>query len=149
MTQRDELILKLKDAGYKITGQRKQFLEAFLQAGEKYLSAKELHEFLSKAYPNISYDTIYRTLATLQDIGVIEEMEFSDSGSRFRLACNEGHHHHLVCLDCGNSSSLMHCPIEQLTDQLTDQLKGFKLVDHRLELYGYCSDCTGEEREGS
>lgn len=133
----EQILSQLKGAGYKFTGKRKAIVDLFVQVTDRFLSAKEIYESVQKRFPNVSFDTIYRTLALLVDEGILETMEFHEEGARYRLTCREDHHHHVVCLRCGRTFPLDVCPMEELGQRLN----GFQVVSHRFEVYGYCKEC--------
>ncbi|WP_236018233.1 Fur family transcriptional regulator [Alicyclobacillus suci] len=136
-TTTDAILRRLKRAGLKFTGKRQETVDFFVINKDKYLSAKEVYEHVRKTYPNISYDTIYRTLATLLEHNVIEHMEFSDDAAKYRLMCHEEHHHHLVCVNCGATFAIDECPMNNLNGLVKD----FQVINHRFEVYGYCAKC--------
>jgi Fur family transcriptional regulator, zinc uptake regulator len=126
----------LKEKGYKNTNKRQVILELFA-AEKRYLTAKDVLEQLKPKYPGLSFDTIYRNLAVYVDLGVLESTEL-DGERRFRFSCmTKEHHHHLICLDCGKTSSLKGCPMKLVPNEIN----GFNVVDHKFEVYGYCKDC--------
>ncbi len=135
-----EILAKLKDAGYKFTGKRQMAVELFVNNRDKYLSAKEVHEHVRSRYERVSFDTIYRTLNTLLEQGVIEPMEFNDEAAKYRLKCGDEHHHHLVCVGCGLTQPLEDCPV----DEILDHVGKFEVLNHRFEVYGYCEDCQSK-----
>lgn len=137
MAANQEILDHLKESGYRFTGKRKAVVDLFIEYQDKYLTAKEVYEHMKKSYPSISYDTIYRTLALLQQLQVIEEMEFGDNSSKYRLSCGHAHHHHLVCLGCGSIQVVHDCPMRLININEDD----FMVVDHRFEISGYCSNC--------
>ncbi|WP_084171518.1 transcriptional repressor [Alicyclobacillus contaminans] len=59
--------------------------------------------------------------------------------AKYRLKCHESHHHHLVCVGCGETFALDECPMDQLRTKIDSR---FKVLDHRFEIYGYCSHCN-------
>ncbi|GMA62739.1 transcriptional repressor [Alicyclobacillus fastidiosus] len=136
-TTTEEILQKLKRAGLKFTGKRRETVDFFVRHKDKYMSAKEVYEHLKEMYSNISYDTVYRTLATLLENNVIEHMEFRDGAARYRLMCHEEHHHHLVCLGCGSTFAIDTCPMADLSSEIGN----FQVTNHRFEIYGYCSKC--------
>lgn len=138
-----EILSQLKESGYRFSGKRKEIVDLFIEYKDKYLTAKDVYEHVKKFYPNISYDTIYRTLALLKQNQVIEEMEYGDEASRYRLSCGQGHHHHLVCLGCGSIKVVHDCPMQLIDINQED----FTVVDHRFEISGYCSTCRLSGRD--
>ncbi|WP_067621411.1 Fur family transcriptional regulator [Alicyclobacillus acidiphilus] len=133
----DAILRKLKDEGLKFTGKRQETVDFFVRNKDRYLSAKAVHEYVKEKFPSVSFDTIYRTLTTLLEHGIIEHMEFSDDAAKYRLKCHEEHHHHLVCLQCGATIPLNECPM----DGIGDKIQNFKVMNHRFEVYGYCEHC--------
>lgn len=133
----DIILKKLKQSGLKFTGKRQHIIDLFVNNHDNYFSAKDIYEHVKQTYPSVSYDTIYRTLSTLLKEEIIEQMEFSDDAAKYRLKCNEDHHHHLVCLECGSTFPMDDCPMDALRNKVGD----FKVVNHRFEIYGYCNDC--------
>lgn len=133
-----EAIQILKEKGYKYTGKRIQILE-FFASRDKYLTAKDVLEYLRQSYPTISFDTVYRNLSLFSDLGILEFTELS--GERhFRFSCGtERHHHHFICLDCGKTKEIEMCPM----NQIYEELMGFTISGHKFEIYGYCQDCAG------
>ncbi|WP_018130798.1 Fur family transcriptional regulator [Effusibacillus pohliae] len=132
----DKFLRQLKEQGFKLTGKRRAIVEILLEQN-RYISAKELMEKLKAVYPHISVDTVYRNLNLLKEEKIIEESEFGEGGSRFRIRCSTDHHHHLVCLACGRTQTLHECPMDLMRYVPED----FQVVRHRFELLGYCPDC--------
>ncbi|HEY9570349.1 Fur family transcriptional regulator [Lysinibacillus sp. BF-4] len=126
----------LKNNGYKRTDKRERLLEMF-DATEKYLTARQLLDVLIAEYPGMSYDTIYRNLSTFVELGILDETELS--GERhFRMQCDAAeHHHHFICMDCGNVKALEICPMDMLGPNLQD----YQVENHKFEIYGKCPQC--------
>lgn len=126
----------LKEKGYKHTMKREQMLELFSQQ-KRYIAAKDVLEAMQSEYPGLSFDTIYRNLATFVDLEIIEMTEL-DGEKKFRFSCaTDEHHHHIICLQCGKTRHIHLCPMEQLTGDTND----FKIIGHKFEVYGYCQSC--------
>ena len=139
--KQEYLIQRLQEAGYKLTPQRRGICGAIL-ASEGTFTAEKLHMLLLEDYPDISLDTIYRTLNLLVELGALIQMDLrSGKKSHFKLA-QEPHHHHLICLDCGQAVCLDYCPLAE-AQKTTD----CEIVSHTFELYGYCNKCRKEERK--
>lgn len=126
----------LKQNNYKKTDKRELLLEMFAETN-KYLSARDLLEVLKPKYPGMSFDTIYRNLATFVDLGILEETEMNGE-RKFRMQCeSDHHHHHFICTDCGDVRELSICPMEMVEEKLP----GFAIETHKFEIYGNCPDC--------
>jgi Fur family zinc uptake transcriptional regulator len=133
----EEILSKLKESGHKFTGKRQEIVELFVRSGNQYLTARDVYESVKQKYPNISMDTIYRTLTLLQELHVIEQMDHIDGVQKYRLTCQTHHHHHLICVVCGQTSVIEECPMSLLHVKL----ENFTVVNHRFEIYGYCTSC--------
>ncbi|MER1999926.1 MAG: Fur family transcriptional regulator, partial [Lysinibacillus sp.] len=100
----------LKDNGYKKTDKRELILSMFGKSN-KYLTARDLLAVLKPRYPGMSFDTIYRNLATFVELGILEETEMNGE-RKVRMHCeSDHHHHHFICLDCGDVKELAICPM--------------------------------------
>jgi len=134
--QIDLLLEQLRRRGYRLTGKRKQILDFFLEH-DRYISARELIDHLKSKYPTLSFETVYRNLKTMKDEGFIEESRFEDNETKYRIACQATHHHHFICLRCGKTSVIEHCPMPEIGDAPP----GFAVLQHRFEVLGYCAGC--------
>lgn len=143
--KREEKILidYLTENRLKLTHQRKLILDAFLSA-EHHVTAEELYEQLKAQNPGIGLATVYRTLNLLSTCGLAQRRQFGDGQSRYEHVVDHQHHDHLVCKGCGKITEFENSHIEQLQDEVARE-KGYLIFSHRLELYGLCSDCSGED----
>jgi Fur family ferric uptake transcriptional regulator len=139
----DSLIQQLTKEGFKVTPQRKLLLE-ILQKSEGHLSAEDIFEEIRASQPNVSFGTVYRNLGILCDLGVVTQLYFKDGRSRFEIS--SGHHHHLVCLDCGNAIDVPMCPFSKTISD-TAIANNFFIKHHNFEVYGYCGECREKEEE--
>lgn len=135
-----DIIRLMSEKGMRVTEQRKTMAKLFVEH-EGYLAPKEVYDHMSKSYPGMSFDTVYRNLRILNDIDVVEQFIFED-GVKFRLRCHtDEHHHHFICLECQHTYPFDYCPMDHL-DQVPD---GFKPVKHKFDIYGYCKQCNQEK----
>lgn len=131
----DEALALLKEKGYRPTEKRKEIL-TYLSHQNKYISVKEVIDFLKKDNPGLSYETVYKNLALFAEFGILEETEL-DGEKRYQLRCDtDHHHHHLICLKCGKSRTIENCPMGELP-----KVDGFDITGHKFEIYGYCREC--------
>lgn len=125
--------------GWRITEQRRTLAEIFAKF-DGYLSPKDVYEQMTIPYPSVSFDTVYRNLRLLSEMGALEQFYFMDGGLKFRGRCSTHHHHHLICVNCEKTLTFDYCPMEQEL-----RLPGnFKIVNHRFEVYGLCEACQKE-----
>lgn len=137
---------KLKEFGYKFTGQRAAILDSLMQCSGQHISTEELFNIVKIKHPEIGLATVYRTMILLDKLGLIHKLDFDDGFSRYELVKpNEYHrHHHLICSKCGTVTEVE----EDLLDSLEEQIlkkNGFLVQDHRVKFYGLCSKCRKSE----
>lgn len=140
-----EMVLaKLSMLGHRITRQRTLMVQVVLDssclqcAEDIYAKCKELDD-------SISFPTIYRTLDMLVDAEVVRKLHFGQGRSWFE-PIREGHHHHLVCRNCGAKVPVDTCP-EKLIEEVARRNQ-FKVLDHQFEILGVCKGCQDSEGGG-
>jgi Fur family ferric uptake transcriptional regulator len=119
--------------GMRMTDQRR-VIARVLQASLDHPDVEELHRRASAVDNRISISTVYRTVKLFEDASIIERHDFRDGRSRYETV-NESHHDHLIDLRSGRVVEFRSEAIEQLQEIVAREL-GYRLVDHRLELYG-------------
>ena len=117
----------------RMTDQRR-VIARVLQASDDHPDVEELYRRSSEVDPKISISTVYRTVKLFEDTGIIERHDFRDGRSRYETVPEE-HHDHLIDLKNGVVIEFRSAEIEALQERIARE-HGFKLVDHRLELYG-------------
>lgn len=123
----------LRDAGVRITRQRRTILRILDQDGD-HPDALEIFRRASAIDPSISLSTVYRTMRLLEEKGAIHRHAFGGGPSRFEQA-GGGHHDHLIDIETGAVVEFRSDTIEALQDEIARRL-GYEIVSHRLELYG-------------
>jgi len=119
--------------GVRLTEQRK-LIAKIMSESESHPDVAELHKKVSKFNSKISIATIYRTVKLFEEAGIVSKHDFKGSKSRYEQAPKE-HHDHLIDINSGEITEFVNEEIEKLQKQVAEKL-GYKLVDHRLELYG-------------
>lgn len=141
----EKICVLLRSHSYKLTPQRQTILQMFLEQEACHLSAEELYTLVKQQNPEIGLATVYRTLDILAEIGVLLKNDFGDGRTRYEFSRKDEqhHHHHLICLECGNVSEFDDDLLESLEAVIMKKNK-FKVKDHDLKFYGYCSKCEKE-----
>ena len=121
------------EKGMRMTEQRR-VIARILQDSDDHPDVEELYRRSSKIDPRISISTVYRTVKLFEDEGVIERHDFRDGRSRYETVPEE-HHDHMIDLNTGNVIEFHSAEIEALQERIARE-HGFRLVGHRLELYG-------------
>jgi len=141
-----DLTEHLRSHGIHPTQQRLRVIKVLVES-RAHLSAEEIHGLIRAHTPKIGLATIYRTLHTLKEKGLVEEHRFNDEFSRYE-AKPANHHDHLICLECGKVVEFDQPVIEQL-QLAAAQEKHFSIVSHRLEIYGICETCAKKHPDRS
>ena len=128
--------------GLRSTEQRRLVTEMFF-ASTEHLSIEDLLDRVRIKEPKIGYATVYRTLKLLKECGLAFERHFGDGVSRYEVAWADEHHDHLICIECEKIVEFENDTIEDLQHSVASKL-GYKLVRHKLELYGICADCQAK-----
>jgi Fur family ferric uptake transcriptional regulator len=131
--------------GLKSTQQRDVIVDMFLRSSG-HMSIEDLLARVRRKSPKVGYATVYRTLKLLADCGIAAARQFGDGQTRYEVMGDEhAHHDHLICVSCGLILEFENDTIEQLQEEMADRLGGFKLVRHKLELYGLCPKAAGQK----
>lgn len=134
-----EVMNKLKDKGYRITPQRRVIVEKIVQTAG-LLTVAEIWKLVRTEYNDIGLDTIYRNINVLAEMGILTPITgIGNDSTRYELA-DANHHHHVVCIKCGQAVCIDYCPINQEFSEMLRQ-KGYELIRHNVELLGVCAKC--------
>ena len=119
--------------GVRLTDQRKLIAKVMSESYD-HPDVDELHKKVSKLDAKISIATVYRTVKLFEEAGIVSKHDFKGTKARYEQAPKE-HHDHLIDVNTGEITEFVNEDIEKLQKQVAEKL-GYKLVDHRLELYG-------------
>lgn len=134
----------LRQYGYKLTPQRRQVINAIVLSHER-LTPTALYKKVHHDHPDIGRVTIYRTLDILSKLGLICEVHTDGSCRSYLLRRPSGHHHHLICSDCGAVVDFTDCNLSDLENRLS-QKTGFDINGHLLEFSGRCPVCQTSDK---
>ena len=119
--------------GMRMTEQRRVIAQV-LERSNDHPDVEELYRRAAEVDDKISIATVYRTVRLFEEAGILERHDFRDGRSRYEQVSDD-HHDHLIDLQSGKVIEFTNAEIEQLQELVARRL-GYKLVDHRLELYG-------------
>lgn len=121
------------EKGMKMTGQRRVIAKVLSDAKD-HPDVEEVYRRASEVDPKISIATVYRTVRLFEEAEIVERLDFGDGRARYEEASEE-HHDHLIDVQSGKIIEFHDEEIEELQRVIAERL-GFKLVDHRMELFG-------------
>ncbi|RGP41071.1 Ferric uptake regulation protein [Altererythrobacter insulae] len=133
MSQKIDLEQLCADKGLRITEQRR-VIARVLSDSDDHPDVELLHERASSIDPKISIATVYRTVRLFEEAGILDRHDFGDGRARYEAA-PEAHHDHLIDVETGKVVEFVDPELEALQKVIAEKL-GYRLVDHRMELYG-------------
>lgn len=141
MSCEKETVVVIREAGQKVTPQRVLILSALRHAGQ-HTTASSIIEGLKTAHPYIDASTVYRTLASASDMGLVSETDMGSGESEFEWI-GKDRHHHLICRTCGGVTSLDNSYLDGLATLLYEEA-GFRADIGHFAIFGICRDCPQE-----
>jgi Fur family ferric uptake transcriptional regulator len=135
----------LRERGLKATRQRDEIVRALRETGS-HVTVDELYREVRQRSPRIGYATVYRTLRLLAESGWASARQFGERAVRFEHEVRGEHHDHLICLGCGKITEFENDRLEALQNQIARR-QGFRVLKHKLELYGHCQACRGRRED--
>lgn len=133
MHQKIDIEALCAERGLRITEQRKVIAQV-LSDSDDHPDVEMLHERASKIDPKISIATVYRTVRLFEEAGILDRHDFGDGRARYEPT-PEAHHDHLIDIETGKVVEFVDPELEALQKTIAEKL-GYRLVDHRMELYG-------------
>lgn len=125
------------ERGLRITEQRRVIARVLSEADD-HPDVEHVHQRAAAIDPRISIATVYRTVRLFEEAGILDRHDFGDGRARYEAA-PEAHHDHLIDVETGKVIEFVDPELEQLQKAIAERL-GFRLVDHRMELYGVVLD---------
>ena len=138
MDQPEDIAGKLSKQGYRLTPQRLMVLSA-IENSDSHISAEEIYVQVVAKYPNVNISTVYRTMELLKRLGLVTETDLGEGRVRYHSA-EKGHHHHLVCRECGAIIDLDESLLATLRGALLREYK-FNADLRHLAILGRCVNC--------
>jgi Fur family transcriptional regulator, ferric uptake regulator len=129
----ETIVARCEAKGLRMTEQRR-IVARVIGAAEDHPDVEELYTRASAIDPRISIATVYRTVKLFEEAGILERLEFGDGRARYEDA-ERDHHDHMIDMNSGQVIEFVDPDIEALQQKIAERL-GYKLVGHRLELYG-------------
>jgi len=127
------ILLRCEQNGLRLTEQRR-VIARVLEAADDHPDVAELHARAAAEDARISLATVYRTVKLFEEAGILEKHEFGDGRARYETTDRE-HHDHLIDMHSGEVIEFVDDEIERLQERIAERL-GYRLIGHRLELYG-------------
>lgn len=138
MSHSGDIVKKLTEQGYRLTPQRLMTISA-LGNSDGHISAEEIYAQVAAKYPHVNISTVYRTLELLKKLGLVTETDFGEGRVRYHPV-GKGHHHHLVCQECGGIVDLDEAVLTPLKEVLLREY-GFSADLRHLAIFGRCVKC--------
>ncbi len=133
-----EIAGKLSEQGYRLTPQRLMIVAA-IENSDNHISAEEIYVQIIARYPNVNISTVYRTMELLKRLGLVTETDLGEGRVRYHPT-DKGHHHHLVCRECGAIIDLDDSLLAPLKSALRQEHKFIADLRH-LAIFGRCIKC--------
>ncbi len=137
MESKERIMEEFRRKGFRATPQRIAIAQIVLNSKD-HPTAEQLYQAVKKKYPTLSSATMYQTLHLLAEIGLLQELGFSDRGSRYDPDTSP--HINIVCKNCGKIQDYQAESVKKLWSEIIVDL-GFKPIGQRLDIYRYCDQC--------
>ncbi len=142
MVTPEDLKATLRARGLRMTPQRQLILEAVASMAG-HITADRVHQLVVRQFPDVNITTVYRTLDTLDDLGLVTHTHFDDGVAYYHLA-SEPAHQHMLCVRCRSETQLDMALLEPLADELRRRY-GFQAALGHAAIVGVCRDCREDD----
>jgi Fur family transcriptional regulator, ferric uptake regulator len=138
------IVSALDRAGYRLTEPRRS-LATLIADQTGHFTAATLVEAARDRRLGVGRATVFRTLEVLEDLGAVERLDLP-TGEHAYVGCEPAHHHHVVCSRCGRTDEIEDAGLRAVVADIA-RATGYRVDEHRLELFGLCPDClSGQTR---
>ncbi|MCM2284671.1 MAG: transcriptional repressor [Desulfobacula sp.] len=138
----DTILRKLRDNGHKMTPQRLAIVK-ILARSEGHPSVEDIHARIKKDFPTMSLATVYRNIILIKSLDELLELGFPDGSNRY-----DGNkpypHPHIICVKCKKILDLDLDSLDEMQHEIAEETD-FKILNHRLDFFGICSNCSAEK----
>ena len=138
MSDPTPIVAALDRAGYRLTQPRRS-IAALIGDQDGHFTAAELVADARVRHLGVGRATVFRTLELLERIGAVERLDLP-SGEHAYVGCEPAHHHHVICSRCGRTSEIDDAGLRPVVSEVARQT-GYRVDEHRLELFGLCPAC--------
>jgi Fur family ferric uptake transcriptional regulator len=132
------IVTALDRAGYRLTEPRRRLAE-LIENRDAHFTASELLAEARAGRLNVGRATVFRTLEVLEELGAVERLDLP-SGEHAYVTCQKAHHHHIVCSQCGRTEEIADAGLRVVVGEIARRT-GYRVDEHRLELFGLCAAC--------
>lgn len=139
------IVMALDRAGYRLTEPRRS-VAALIADQDGHFTAADLVSAARTRRVDVGRATVFRTLEVLEELGAVERLDLP-SGEHAYVGCEPVHHHHVVCSRCGRTTGIDDAGLRSVVRDVARQ-SGYRVDDHRLELFGLCPACLADDGGG-
>lgn len=129
---------KIRENGLKLTPLRKAIIKLFIDQ-DSHMTPEDTWSNLKNKFKQCGLPSVYRNLEILVECGILTRIQLFDNKKHYGICTcrKDQHHHHIVCIKCGKVDTIGECSIIR-----KKKMKGFRVVDHYLQVNGICEDCS-------
>lgn len=142
----EEIIDCIEGKGIRLTPQRREVINVFIENNKQHLTAADIYDFLKAEKRSLGLATIYRTLNLLENKGIVVRRDFDSETSSYEFIINQSEHNHLICKKCGKVIEIPDLLPDNFKEIIFEEKK-FHCIAHSTKIYGYCQDCQQDLRE--
>jgi Fur family ferric uptake transcriptional regulator len=139
VTPSTPLVAALEDAGYRLTGPRLALADLIVARGGATFTAADLVADVRAGRLGIGRATVFRAIDVLEAVGAIERLDLQNGGHAY-VACVPTHHHHVICSRCARATEIGDLGLGAVAREVARRT-GYRVDEHRLELFGLCPAC--------